>query len=101
MSDPLAELIRGERQALLQAAPSPHAARLWQQARRRRADTLRRQMRLAGWLVRLIVSVAVLASFATVQSETYFLFLLWAGSIWLTWGACAPSRRESLEGIIQ
>ena len=99
MSDPLAKFIRSERQALLQAAPPPHAARLWHEARRRRADTLRRNMRLAGWLVRLIVSAAVLVSFATVQAETYFLFLLWAGSIWLTWSACAPTQTR--KGISQ
>lgn len=99
MTDRVASFMRGERQALLQAAPPSNAARLWHEARRRRADTLRRNMRLAGWLVRLIVSAAVLVSFATVQAETYFLFLLWAGSMWLTASACAPGH--SRQGISQ
>ena len=101
MSDPLADFIRNDRQALVDAAPPLHAARLWHEARRRRADALRRNMNLAGWLVRLAVTAAVLVSFWAVRPDSYFLFFLWALMIWLTWGACAPIHRRSAKGISQ
>ena len=60
MSDPIAAFIRSERETLLQAAPPPHAARVWHEARHRRAASLRRTMRAAGWLVRFVVADAAL-----------------------------------------
>jgi hypothetical protein len=90
MTDPIAKLIRGERDALLQAAPAPSAARLWHEARRRRAAALRRSMSAAGWLVRLAVAAAMAIGFAAWRPEAPFLLLLCAVSIWLTRGACAP-----------
>ena len=98
MSDPIAAFIRGEREALLQAAPPPHAARIWHEARRRRAASLRRTMRAAGWLVRLVVAAAMLTSFALMRPEAHFLLLLCALSIWLTWGACASIPHDSPKG---
>jgi hypothetical protein len=90
MSDPVADLIRGERRALLESAPPLNAARLWHEARRRRSASLRRALRVAGWLVRLAVAAAMLTSFLFVRPEAHFLLLLCALSIWLTRGACAP-----------
>ena len=101
MTDPIAQMIRGDRQALLAAAPPLHAARLWHAARRRRAAALRRQMRLAGWLVRLAVSAGLLLSFATVGADSYLLAFLWVLAIWLTSGACASAHRSSNKGIPQ
>jgi hypothetical protein len=99
MTDPVASFIRGERETLLEAAPPPHAARLWHEARRRNAAALRRSLRAAGWLVRLAVAAAALASFLFVRPEAHFLLLLCALSIWLTWGACAPVRSQ--KGILE
>ena len=104
MTDPIAAFIRGERETLLRAAPPPHAARLWHEARRRRAASLRRSMRLAGWLVRLAVAAAMLVSFflsVPARPESWFLLLLCALSIWLTRGACAPVRHDSLKGNME
>lgn len=101
MTDPVARFIRGERDALLQAAPPPHAARLWHEARRRNAASLRRSMSAAGWLVRLVLASATLMSFVSVRPEAHFLLLLCALSIWLTGGACAPIHRESRKGITE
>lgn len=101
MTDPVADFIRGEREALLRAAPQPNAARLWHEARRRRAKSLRRSIRVAGWLARLAVAAALLTSFVSVWAEAHFLLLLWVLSIWLTWGACAPNRNETPKGIIE
>jgi hypothetical protein len=98
MNDPVALFIRTERERLLEAAPEPHAARLWHEARRRNAAALRRSMSAAGWLVRLAVAAATLMSFLTVRPEAHFLLLLCALSIWLTWGACAPIPRDSPKG---
>src|SRR5919106_2601411 len=72
MSDPIAEFIRAEREALLQAAPAPHAARLWHEARRRRADSLRRSLSAIGWLVRVVIAAAILVSSVYWRPETYF-----------------------------
>lgn len=91
MTDPVADFIRGERRALLQSAPRPNAARLWHEARRRRAASLRRGLKVAGWLVRLAVAAAMLVSFLFVRPEAHFLLLLCLLSIWLTRGACAPT----------
>ncbi|MET1109996.1 MAG: hypothetical protein ABWX67_00570 [Allosphingosinicella sp.] len=91
MNDPVADFIRGERRALLQSAPSPNAARLWHEARRRRSASLRRGLRVVGWLVRLAVAAAMVVSFLFVRPEAHFLLLLCALSIWLTRGACAPA----------
>ena len=90
MIDPVAEFIRAEREALLQAAPAPHAARLWHEARRRRAASLRRTMGAIGWLVRLAVAAATVFSFLYPRPEAWFLLLLLSLSLWLTRGACAP-----------
>ena len=90
MSDPIAEFIRAEREALLEAAPAPHAARLWHEARRRRADSLRRSLSAIGWLVRVVIAAATLVSSVYWRPETYFLVLLLFLSIWLTRGACVP-----------
>lgn len=98
MTDPVALFIRSERERLLEAAPAPHAARLWHEARRRNAASLRRSMRAAGWLVRLAVAAATLASVLTVRPEAHFLLLLCALSIWLTWGACAPIHPHARKG---
>jgi hypothetical protein len=98
MTDPVAELIRGERDALLQVAPAPHAARLWHEARRRRAASLRTSMRAVGWLVRLALAAATLISFAALRPEAYFLLLLFSVSVWLTGAACAPVRPLSMKG---
>lgn len=100
MSDPVAEFIRSERRALLEAAPPPHAACLWHEARRRRADSLRRSLRAAGWLVRLAVAAAMLVAFLAVRPGAWFLFLLCLVSIWLTRGACASIRPETRKGTM-
>lgn len=101
MSDPLAAFIRAERDAVLEAAPPPHAARLWHEARRRRAASLRKAMSAAGWLVRLVVGATLLVSVATWRPDAYFLAFLCLLSIWLTRGACAPVQRETRKGIPQ
>jgi hypothetical protein len=95
MSDPVAEFLRGEREVMLRAGPAPHAARLWHEARRRHAASLRRAMGIAGWLVRLVVAAATLMSCLSMQPQADFLLLLLALSMWLTWGACAPVRRQN------
>ncbi|HST37295.1 MAG TPA: hypothetical protein VLK25_11780 [Allosphingosinicella sp.] len=100
MTDPVAAFIRAEREALLQAAPAPHAARLWHEARRRNAASLRRSMRAAGWLVRLAVALATLASLLAVRPEANFLAVLFILSLWLTRGACAPLRPDSRKGTL-
>lgn len=99
MGDPIAELILAEREALLRSAPVPHTARVWHEARRRRAASLRGSMTAVGWLVRLIVAGATLVSFVSIRPEADFLLLLCAVSIWLTRGACAPvvSKKGALE----
>jgi hypothetical protein len=101
MSDPVGEFIRGDRKALLQAAPPPHAARIWHDARARRAASLRRSMSAAGWLIRLVVAAAMLLSFVSLRPEAHFLLLLCIVSIWLTRGACAPVHRQSRKGIME
>lgn len=98
MTDPVAERLRGERAALLRAAPPPHAARLWHEARRRRASSLGRCMSAAGWLVRLVIAGAALASFVAELPGAWFLLLLCALSLWLTRGACAPIRHSPKRG---
>jgi hypothetical protein len=98
MTDPVALFIRTEREKLIEAAPAPHAARLWHEARRRGAAALRRSMSAAGWLVRLAVAAATLVSFVAVRPEAHFLLLLCALSIWLTRGACAPLHPPSRKG---
>ena len=100
MTDPIAAFIRGEREALLQAAPPPHAARLWHEARRRRAAALRRGLWAAGWLARLAVAAVMLVSFVLVRPESLVLLVLCALSIWLTRGACAPAQREFRKGTV-
>jgi hypothetical protein len=101
MTDPVAALIRSEREALLQAAPPPHAARLWHEARRRRAAALRRSMRAAGWLVRLVIAAAMLASYLSLRPEAHLMLILCALSIWLTRGACAPVDHQSRKGDME
>ena len=99
MTDPVADFIRAEREALIDSAPEPHAARLWHEARGRRAASLRRSMRAAGWLIRLAVAAAMIAAFMTARPDAYFLLLLSILSIWLTRGACAPA--QSRKGIME
>lgn len=101
MTDPLAAFVRAEREALLQVAPAPHAARLWHEARRRSAAALRRGIGAAGWLVRITVAAAMFICFLSARPEADFLFLLCVLSIWLTRGACASSRRDSRKGIME
>lgn len=98
MSDPVAAFIHAEREASLRAAPAPHSARLWHEARRRRAASLRASMSAVGWLVRLVLAAATLVSFAPARPEAYFLLLLFSLSVWLTGAACAPARRLSRKG---
>jgi hypothetical protein len=100
MSDPVLDFIRGERTALLQVAPPPDAVRLWHEARRRRAASLRRGLRVAGWLVRLAVAAAMVMSFLLVRPEAHFLLLACALSIWLTRGACAPVAHHPRKGTL-
>ncbi len=100
MSDPIAAYIRREREVLLRAAPPPHAARVWHQARRRRAAALRRAMSAAGWVVRLVVTAAVLLSFS-VRPETWFLLLIVALVFWLTNGACGPIHSHLRKDNVQ
>lgn len=92
MTDPIAARLRAERDALLETAPPPHAAMLWHEARRRRAASLRRGMKIAGWLVRLVLAAAMAASFLLAWPEARLLAVLCVLSIWLTQGACAPTR---------
>jgi len=101
MTDPVAGFIRSDRAALLEAAPPPHAARLWHEARRRRSAALRRSLSLAGWLVRLAVAAAMLAGFLSARPEAPFLLLLCLLSAWLTRGACAPLHRETSKGSLE
>jgi len=101
MSDPIADFIRSEREKLLEAAPAPNAARLWHEARRRRAASLRATMRAAGWAIRLAVAAATAISFLLLQPEANFLLLLSALSIWLTRGACAPGHHNPTKGLME
>lgn len=100
MTDPIADFIRTERARLIEAAPAPNAARLWHEARRRRAASLRAAMRAAGWAIRLAVAAATAIAFLFPQPEARFLLLLLALSIWLTRGACAPAH-QNLKGIME
>lgn len=100
MTDPVAAFVRAERDALLEAAPAPHAARLWHAARRRRAASLRRLTSVAGWLARIAIAAAALASFAAGQPAGYPLLLLLTVAIWLTRGACAPVPQASAKGTM-
>jgi hypothetical protein len=97
MSDPVAAFIRAEKDELVQAAPAPHAARLWHTARQRRAASLQRVMRASAWLARLILAAAMVAGFLLVRPEAYFLAILCAVAIWLTRGACAPAQARSVK----
>ena len=99
MTHPIAAFDRAEREALLQAAPAPHAAKLWHEARRRRAAALRRSLRVAGWLLRPLVAAAVLISFVLVRPESFVLLAFCALSVWLTRGACAPLPRDASKGL--
>lgn len=101
MSDPIADFIRSEREKLLEAAPAPNAARLWHEARRRRAASLRAAMRAAGWAIRLALAVAAAISFLFPRPEAHFLLLLLALSIWLTRGACAPGHNQPAKGNME
>lgn len=101
MRDALADLIRGERDTLLRAAPAPHVGRLWHEARRRRAATLRRVSMAVGWLVRLAVAAATVATLMPWRSESSLSLLLLGLSVWLTRGACAASPNLSKKGIIR
>lgn len=101
MNDPVALFLRRERETLFEAAPPLHAAKLWHEARVRRAAALRRIMSVAGWLIRLLVAAAMLAGFAFARPEAHFLFILLILSVWLTRGACAAPPLSSSKGITQ
>ena len=101
MTDPIADFIRRERETLLEAAPAPNAARLWHEARRRRAASLRAAMRAAGWAIRLAVAAGAAVSFLFLQPEAHFLLLLLALSIGLPRGAGAPGRHQPRKGITE
>lgn len=95
MTDPLSAFIARDRAALLIAAPSPNAARLWHHARRRRATALRRLTMALGWAVRASVAFAAIGAWLSGWRDVPFPLFLLCLCAWLTRHACAAARTST------